>query len=433
MVIDWETKRQDAVYLLENSDTPVEVARKLGCSVRWVYKWQGRYEQEGWAGLKSRSRAPQCHPNELGEEVKRAIREMRWELEIEAQTPEKLSYLGAGAVCGRLQAKKVKPVPSISSIEREIRRAGLSRARRPGQAEVVYPRLRPSQAHQLIQADIYPRLLRGGQSVACFNALDVVSRYPACGQSFTKSARDAASFLIQVWQEVGMATYTQVDNESCFSGGFSHPYVLGRVVRLALAVGTELVFSPFYHPESNGTVERFHQDYDTHTWARCLFDHLQMLQVFSNRFVDNYRHSHHHAALNGRSPAQLHLAPPFRHLPANFQIPDPLPLTAGRVHFIRRVEANRHIKVLNVAWEVPLAEPNQGVWATLELTPKQARLIVYDTAPDAPVRKRLAIHPFPLKEKVVPLPSTTRKQEPAHFFDWLSSAYAAFRAFCTMS
>ena len=431
MAIDWETRRQDALYLLEHGDAPGEVARKLGCSLRWVYKWRGRYQQEGWAGLKSRSRAPQHQPTELGHEVRQAIRVARRELEQEAQMPEKLSYIGAGAVRGRLAEKGLNPLPSTSSIEREIRRAGLSHPRQVRPSEVNYPRLQPDQAHQLIQVDIYPRVMTGGSRVACFNGLDVVSRYPAAWQSFTKSARDAARFLVQVWQEIGLATYTQVDNESCFSGGFTHPYVLGRVIRLALAAGTELVFSPFYYPESNGTVERFHQDYDAHTWAKTIFTQLDMLHQFSRRFIHNYRHSQHHSALKGCSPAQLHLAQPFRKLPADFDIPDPLPLTTGRVHFIRRVDANRQIKVLNVAWDVPLAEPNQGVWATLELTPKQTRLVVYDTAPDAPVRKRLAGHPFPLKERVL-APPTARKQETTHFFGWFSSAYAAFRAFRTM-
>ncbi len=51
-------------------------------------------------------------------------------------------------------------------------------------------------------------------------------------------------------------------HKGCFSGGFTHPYVLGRVLRLGLLVGIELVYSPFYHPKSNGTVERFHQGYE---------------------------------------------------------------------------------------------------------------------------------------------------------------------------
>lgn len=433
MGVDWETKRQDGLYLLESGEKPGAIAQKLGCSSRWVYKWKGRYQQQGWAGLESRSRAPRTHPTALGSEVRQAIRAARQELELEAQTPEQLSYIGAAAVRGRLHEKGVQPLPGESSIEREIRRAGMSRPRQSGQIGVNYPHLQPAQAHQLVQVDIYPRLLSGGQNVACFNAIDVISRYPTGWQSFTKSAQDAAEFLVQVWQELGIAPYTQGDHEGCFRGGFTHPYVLGRVVRLALAVGTELVFSPFYHPQSNGTVERFHQDYGDNTWAKTPFTALDMIRQFSKRFFQNYRHSHHHSALKGRSPAQLHLAQPFRKLEPNFEIPDPLPLTTGRVHFIRRVDANRQIRVLNVAWYVPQAEPNQGVWATLELSPKQARLLIYATAPDAPVRKRLAIHPFPLKEKVLAPNSTARKQEPDHFFNWLTSAYATFRAFCTMS
>jgi transposase InsO family protein len=433
MSVAWETKRQDVLYLLASGEKPGAIAQKLGCSRRWVYKWQERYQQEGWAGLASRSRAPQTQPTALEPEVKQAIRAARRELELEAQEPERLSYIGAGAVRGRLQEKGWQPLPSASSIEREIRRAGLSRPRPAGQTEVNYPHLQPTQAHQLVQVDIYPRLMKGGQRVACFNAIDVVSRYPTGWQSFTKGAKEAAGFLVQVWQEVGIPAYTQVDNEGCFSGGFTHPYVLGQVVRLALAVGTELVFSPFYHPQSNGTVERFHQDYGDNTWAKTPFTVLDMIRQFSRRFFQNYRHSRHHSALQGCSPAQLHLAQPFRKLAVNFQIPNPLPLTTGRVHFIRRVDTNRQIKILNVAWDVPQAKPNQGVWATLELTPKQARLLVYDTAPDAPVRKRLASPPFPLKEKVLAPDASARKQEPARLFDWLVSAYSTFRALCMMS
>ncbi len=46
-----------------------------------------------------------------------------------------------------------------------------------------------------------------------------------------------------------------------------------------------------------------------------------------------------------------------------------LPLYAGRVHCIRRVEADGTVRVLNLRWEVPGAAIGQGVWVTLTLTP----------------------------------------------------------------
>jgi hypothetical protein len=268
---------------------------------------------------------------------------------------------------------------------------------------VTYPHLRPVHPLQLIQADIVPHFLPGGACVACFNAIDVASRYPTGRQYPAKRANDAANFLIHAWQEIGIPQYTQVDNEACFSGGFSHPAVLGTVVRLALFVGTELVFSPFRHPESNASVERFHQDYNAHVWHKVTLSQLEDVCHHSTTFFELYHQSGHHSALNGRSPAQVHRSHPGRRLPEAFTLPAKLPLTAGRVHFMRQVSQHRTIPVLNVNWDVPQAEPGQGVWATLEITLTGASLNVYDAPPDAAKQMCLAKHPFPLSEPVQPL------------------------------
>ena len=197
------------------------------------------------------------------------IREVRSELEVEATQPGKLSYIGAHAIRGRLRQKHIAPLPSISSIERVVRAAGMTRPQLPKETQpIVYPHVRPTQPHQLVQVDIVPRYLPGGPCVSCFNAIDVVSRYPTGQQSTTKRSGDAVRFLLQVWCDLGVPDYTQVDNESCFSGGFTHPGVLGKVLRFGLMVGTELVFSPIRHPESNGYVERFHQDYTRNVWDK---------------------------------------------------------------------------------------------------------------------------------------------------------------------
>jgi hypothetical protein len=145
----------------------------------------------------------------------------------------------------------------VATIERILRQANMTKPR-PKQAKVVYPHLKPTQAHHLYQIDPLPHYLQGGQKVYCFNAIDVISHYPTGQVTTQRRATDAAAFLIHVWQRLGIPPYTQVDNEGCFSGGSTHPYVLGQCVRLALLVGTQLLFSPVGHPQSNGTVERFH-------------------------------------------------------------------------------------------------------------------------------------------------------------------------------
>jgi hypothetical protein len=232
-------QRCRAIHLLRSGSSPAQAAAGLGRSVAWVYKWQARYRQGSWEALQDQSRAPKHRPRATPERVKQAIRETRSELEAAAQQPGHLTYIGARAILSRLCCKQIRPLPSISVIERELHAAGLTRPRRPQEpSKVDYPHLKPSRAHQLVQADIVPHYLPGGQCVACFNALDVVSRYPTGQPSATKRAEDAVHFLLHVWRELGVSDYTQVDNEACFSGGFTHPYVLGKVLRLGLWVGT---------------------------------------------------------------------------------------------------------------------------------------------------------------------------------------------------
>jgi hypothetical protein len=400
-------ERRTAIHLLRSGRTPSEVAGELQRSLAWVYKWRKRFfEHENWDDLQDRSRAPKHCPNKLPEEVRQAIRQARSELEAEATEPGKLCYIGAPAVRARLRKKQVQPLPSITSIERELRAAGMTGPRQPAQpAKVTYPHLQAQGAQQLLQVDIVTHYLPGGPCVACFNAIDVVSRYPTGQQFSSRRSLDAVDFLIQVWQQLGIPQFTQVDNESCFSGGFTHPGVLGKVLRLALFVGTELVFSPIRHPESNGWVERFHQDYNQHVWDKFELPNLDAVRSHSPGFFEAYRHSEHHSALVGHSPAQIHFETSALLLPVDFRPPKRLPLTAGRVHFMRRVNQDRRISLLNLDWELPKAQPDQGVWATLEFSHHGAKLRVYDTAPDAPKRTCLAVHPFPIKEPVLPLPT----------------------------
>jgi hypothetical protein len=396
-------ERCQAIHLGRSGYKPLEVAQNLGRSVAWVYKWRARYEQGGWEALHDQSRAPKQPARRLNEQVRRAIRAARSELEAEAGEPGKLSYIGAHAIRSHLRQKRVEPLPSISSIERELRAAGLLRPRPVREApDVDYPHVKPGHPHQLVQVDIVPHYLPGGQAVACFNAIDVVSRYPTGQPSLSKRSADAVTFLLHVWRELGIPDYTQVDNESCFSGGFTHPYVLGRALRLGLWVGTQLIYSPVYHPESNAYIERFHQEYNRHVWDKLDLPDFQAVQTQAPLFFAAYRHSQHHSALRGASPADLHLAQPFRPLPDPLTLPPRLPLTVGQVHFIRRVESQHSIRVLNVDWTVP-ALPDQGVWATLSFRSQRATLAIFDTAPGFPHRRCLALHPFPLQEPVVPL------------------------------
>jgi hypothetical protein len=335
--------------------------------------------------------------------VRQAIRQTRSELEADAQEQDSLGYIGAYAIRAHMQKEQIEVLPSIGSIERELRVAAMVQPRQKHPVvDVQYPYLHAIEPHQLIQADILPRYLTGGASIACFNAIDVFSRYPSGRQFEQRTARNACEFLFAIWQEQGIPIFQQVDNEGCFSGGYTHAGVLGQMVRLALLVGTQLVFSPFYHPESNGFVERFHQDYADFVWHKAELPNVAAVRQRSILFFQNYRQSHHHSQLQGRSPAELHESTPIRPLPGDFTLPKNLPLTSGQIHFLRAVDRQQRIQVLNIHWEVPLAQPQQGVWVTINIAAPKATLFIFDDAPDVSSRKMLSQHPFPLTETVVP-------------------------------
>lgn len=407
IISDLVAERQQAVHLLRSGRTVKEVVQTLNRHENWVRKWGQRYQAEGWAGLQDRSRAPQQHGRKLSAEARQAICQARSELEAAAASGAGLKYLGPLAVRTKLKDKGVSPLPSRASIERVLQASGLTRAKKGrSKSAISYPHLKPTQAQQLYQVDIVPHFLSGGERVACFNGIDVVSRYPAGRPFAQRRSQEAAEFLVQVWQEMGLPHYTQVDNEGCFTGGATHPYVLGKVVRLALNVGTELVFSPVYHPESNGTVERFHQDYDRHVWEETYLRHRQDVQDRGKSFFDLYRHSRHHTALKEQSPHEVHHHHPPTYLAPDFVLPTTkLPLREGRLHFIRRVDPDGTVKVLNSTWAVPKPDFQKGVWVTIEFKQTGATLSIYDAAPDVQERHCLVAYPFPVTEPILPYPA----------------------------
>ena len=324
-----------------------------------------------------------------------------------------LKYIGAIAVRTRLRKKQVEPLPSVPSIERILREAGMTKPKEQQvKPKIDYPHLKPTQAHQLCQVDIVPHYLSGGKKVSCFNAIDVVSRYPTGQPSAHRRSENAAAFLIHVWQEIGIPQYTQVDNEACFSGGARHKHVLGKVVRLALEVGTELVFSPVNHPESNGSVERFHQEYDRHVWEDTYLDNLDEVLAQSQHFFRLYRQREDHSRLNEQSPEVIHSQYPVQKLASVFTLSEKRrALKEGRVHFMRRVSAEGKVRVLNDEWAVPNPDTEKGVWVTIEFLVTGATLRIFDEAPDNSDRQCLASYPFPLNEPILPRVNKPKKAD----------------------
>ena len=424
-------EREQAIHLIRSGRSIKEVAEILHRSEQWVRKWWKRYQENGWTGLKSRSRRPHRLTKKLPESIRQAVIKARSELEALASTDGGLKFIGSAAVRTRLKEQGITPLPSKRSIERILKDAGMTRPYcRAPQAKDTYPHLTPTQPHTLVQVDIYPRYLKGGQSIACFNAIDVVSRHPVCKAYRRRRSIEAVDFLQTVMQTIGVPRYIQMDNEGCFSGGHTHAGVIGKSVRVALMAGAEAVFSPIRHPQSQGYVERFHRTYGRHVWEDTLLADISQVNRKGHDFVAKYV-KRSHPGLAEQTPLDVHRSLPARRLPATFSLPETLsktriPLYEGKVHFMRKVDEKGNITLLNKTWRVPGASVGQGVWATLTITSRKSFVTVFDKAPDAPKRTRFVRHPFPVNETVLPLPATSENHS-NKVSGWLARMVSAVR------
>lgn len=80
----WRAKREQAVHLRRLGYSYSQIAEALGTSKAWVCKWIRRFETEGWAGLRDRSRRPHRCPRQLPASVRQAVIQVRSALEAAA-------------------------------------------------------------------------------------------------------------------------------------------------------------------------------------------------------------------------------------------------------------------------------------------------------------------------------------------------------------
>ena len=208
---------------------------------------------------------------------------------------------------------------------------------------------------------------------------------------------------------MGLPDLLQIDNDGAFTGLGKSRRGVGRFVRLLLYLGVEPIFLPPGEPKRNGLVEGIH-----HLWAQSFFDKDHFASVAhlnrkSHKFLSWYD-QYEPPRLGGVSVAaarrgvqRRRLTPRERHA-----IPDELPLTAGRLHFIRRVDPQGQIRLLNERWKVSKRLVGEYVWATIDLK-EQSLQISYRKSERA--KAKLVKHfDYPRAEPVKRLPPQYKRR-----------------------
>jgi hypothetical protein len=390
--------RRLAFRLFDKGKAPTQILRQLRRSSSWLFKWKQRFEQDGWAALDSASCAPQHSPQQYAADTVQLVGRIRRRLEKAGA-----GLIGPRAIQQELRRHhRLRPLPSLATIKRWLRQrrpaAGPSAQAQPP----YYPQPRRVPGVSFQSCDWIARYLPGGEKVFAF--------HPVAWQSYAlhqtirtdKSTASACGHLLESGIAVGLPDLLQLDNDAAFTGLGYTPRVFGQFVRLALYLGIELLFIPPGEAARNGLVERING-----LWARSFWDkhHFASLTVFlrnRHRFLDWYQ-TWAPPALDGQTVATATRQTTRWHLQRRQvrQLPAPLPLTAGRIHFRRRVTPQGTINILKEDWPVARRLAGHYVWATLDIGRKE--LHMYHRRSERAQTRLLNSFAYAMAEPVKPL------------------------------
>ena len=400
-----EQERIDAVNRYQRGERPSKICKSLGRSRSWLQKWVGRYNNldkssdKGW--FKEKSRAPKNVHRKTDPEVEQLIIKVRKSL-MEGKTEDtKYRCIGADEIQFRMYELGYSEdgTPSLSTIKRIIKRNHLVVQNRKRyircKSKKRYTLLNPTKANEVHQMDfVGPRHIKGYGRISSLNLIDVVSSRAYIQQYAGQAMNNVIEFLLDCWTKNAIPNYLQMDNGASFIGDLIHSRHFSRVVKLCLHLGVEPVFIAPSKPWMNGTVEDFNGDFGGKLWEREQWTDLEHIRDEAKIFL--MRHNNRQGWKYRNTDLE---AIPHRKLPEDFEIDaNNLPITGGKVHFIRQVREDGTISVLNEDFDVDESLAYEYVWATIDT--KQERLLIYYREKNAEEAGLIEIYEYKIGENV---------------------------------
>jgi hypothetical protein len=354
--------RRKAIRMRLQDSAQQEILARVHRSRAWLSKWQKRFEQHGISGLHGHSRRPHQMPTKYSSNIVKVIVQTRRRL-----VKQKVGLIGARAI--RRELRKVsgdKSLPSLSTIKRVLRQRGLIARPKPVK-QVYFPKPLQVVSGSLHALDWTCRYLEDGPKIYAFHTLHLHTR--ACTQTIAtdKSYETVRGHCLHTWKSLGIPHFLQLDNDAAFCGGYKAPRIFGQFVRLCLSLGIELIFLPIAQPEHNGEVEELNGLWGRAFWERRHFTSFAQVCRTSPTFIHWYMTEYVPPFLIDTTPKQAQGRETLHRLSAKhvLHLPDPLPITAGQIHFIRQVQPDGTIPILNESWKVSKRLAGKYVWATL--------------------------------------------------------------------
>jgi len=391
-----------------------EIFKTVQRSNFWLSKWLARYREKGFDGLRDKSRAPKRIHNNTDQRMVDRILSIREELESHNTRRSAFSGIGPEVIHWEIERRRIKNIPSISTISRILRRHGKTKKEKPKRngCNQPYPYIKAEKMGDLQQTDLVgPRHLRGPNGVTrfySFHTIDVAGHTAFTSQSTNKQTLSLCLHLIESWRFLGVPRVSQMDNEMSAAGGGRYQFSISQFIRLHLLLGIHLVFIPQGEPGRNASIESFNALWQNRVLQRHNCPTISALRRNSKRFLQYLHYGKPHRRLtqkeNGtRFPGILkdQVWESLKHLPDGFSLDTyidskgnlTLPIAKGKVSFIRKVNSHGRIDVNGFSYFIRRRLERQYVVSTI-FTYRKKLVVKHEN-------KIIKSFAFPIKDHIV--------------------------------
>jgi len=274
------------------------LCREYGISRQTGHKWLRRHREDGPLGLVEQSRRPRSSPLSKAEDIVAAIVELR----------DRRPSWGPDKIARVLAVRFGREAPSRSTVARVLKRLGKVKRRRPlARLWTVDER-----EHVEVRApnELWTIDFKGwwkadnGQLCEPLTVRDAYSRYVLAAKLVANKTRGTVKYVLQqLFKEHGVPLAIQCDNGS--------PWVSlqarGGLTRLSawlISLGIRLIRSRPGCPQDNGGHERMHRDLRELQLRPARSRTSQQFEC--DRWLVDFNHVRPHAALGGKTPAEVY-------------------------------------------------------------------------------------------------------------------------------
>jgi len=186
---------------------------------------------------------------------------------------------------------------------------------------------------------------------------------------------EVLAFLLEAWHHLGLPAQVQFDNAREFCSWGKVARYLSRVIRLCLCLRVTPIFIPQRRPQRNGAVENFNGWFQPLLF-RHRFKYPAILRRELARLMTTVNEQHIQSRLGQRTVTQHRRGKRLRRLPVQLHLDtDHLPISEGRVIFIRQVSRRGTINLLEQTFKV--GQSHKFNYVKVVLDTRRQRLTVY--------------------------------------------------------